>query len=226
MTEETPNLKKRIRAPLLLDREAAILEALEGRAEIAHLGCTDWPYTAHRIDEGRLFHAKLLRAFPQAVGVDIDAGGAETLRRALPGSRYLVTDITSDLPDEASEAFDAVVAGEVLEHVDDAGGFLRATRRMLRPGGILIVTVPSACSPKIGLRTLLGREDVHPDHRTYYGPRTIERALLTAGFGAVSVSTYLSTPSRKGQLANGLLRGVHAVNRGPVGDGLFALARL
>ncbi len=59
----------------------------------------------------------------------------------------------------------------------DADAFLRGLRQLLAPGGRLCVTVPNACCPKIGLRALAGRESVHPDHRTYYGPRTLARTL-------------------------------------------------
>lgn len=41
-----------------------------------------------------------------------------------------------------AQCFDAIFAFHVLEHVDDLDTFLRACRRLLRPGGHLVVEVP------------------------------------------------------------------------------------
>lgn len=45
-----------------------------------------------------------------------------------------------DLPDAA---FDAAVCGEVLEHLDDDAAAAAELHRVLRPGGLLLVTVPA-----------------------------------------------------------------------------------
>ena len=62
------------------------------------------------------------------------------------------------------------------------------------------MTVPNACSPKIGLRSLAGREVIHPDHRTYYGPRTLARTLRGGGFEPESVVSCLAPIGTTGGL--------------------------
>ncbi|MET0910602.1 MAG: class I SAM-dependent methyltransferase [Ilumatobacteraceae bacterium] len=42
-----------------------------------------------------------------------------------------------------ADCFDAVVTSEVLEHIPDDTGALAELRRVLRPGGVLAITVPS-----------------------------------------------------------------------------------
>src|SRR5439155_807663 len=42
------------------------------------------------------------------------------------------------------ESFDAVVATEVLEHLDEPGRMLSEARRVLRPGGQFFMTTPNA----------------------------------------------------------------------------------
>ena len=53
-------------------------------------------------------------------------------------------DIVADAAqlDGIDQAFDVVVAANVLEHVIDRDGTLRNLRRLVRPGGLLPVTVP------------------------------------------------------------------------------------
>ena len=54
----------------------------------------------------------------------------------------IVSDIT-DIPVE-DESFDALLCTEVLEHVPDAVSALKEFSRILKPGGILLVTAPFA----------------------------------------------------------------------------------
>ncbi len=53
------------------------------------------------------------------------------------------------------ETFDAVVASSVLEYVDDAEAVLRECRRVLRPGGVVLCTVPDPRHPVRRLERLL-----------------------------------------------------------------------
>lgn len=54
------------------------------------------------------------------------------------------------------ETFDAVVAASVLEYVDDPAAVLRECHRVLRPGGVVLCTVPDPHHPIRWLEWLLG----------------------------------------------------------------------
>jgi SAM-dependent methyltransferase len=217
---------ERLRMPLVRDRHAW-LEQLAARTagEVAHLGCADSPYTDDLLAAGVLLHSKLIRV-AQVTGFDLDTAGLETLRRQFPDERFVDSDITAGVAVQDEGRYELVIAGEVLEHVPDADLFLRATVRLLKPGGRLCVTVPNACCPKIGLRSLAGRESVHPDHRVYYGPRTLTRTLWGAGFQTTELaSCFAPIAGTAGRLIfNPLLRASHRAFQGPVGDGLIAVA--
>jgi ubiquinone/menaquinone biosynthesis C-methylase UbiE len=57
------------------------------------------------------------------------------------------------------ETFDAVVASSVLEYVEDPVAVLRESCRVLRPGGIVVCTVPNRRHPIRWLEQLLGVAD-------------------------------------------------------------------
>lgn len=217
---------ERLRMALVADR-AAWLERLAAATggPVAHLGCADSPYTRELIAAGILLHERLA-AVADVTGFDVDAESVALLQQRMPTERFVVADVTSAIPSDDQHRYALVIAGEVLEHVPDADAFLRGCARLLAPGGRLCVTVPNACCPKIGLRSLAGRESVHPDHRVYYGPRTLERTLAGAGFELDSIaSCFAPVAGGAGKLVfNPLLKASHRVFQGPVGDGLIAVA--
>lgn len=55
----------------------------------------------------------------------------------------------------APGSFDAVVAASVLEYVDEPAAVLRECRRVLRPGGVMLCTVPDTQHPIRWLEWLL-----------------------------------------------------------------------
>ena len=108
-------------------------------------------------------------------GVDVD-------REALAEAAKLgVETHWADLDERfpfGDDAFDVVVAGELLEHVRDPGHIVVESRRVLRPGGRLVGSVPNAYRLKNRLRFLLGRApESDPTHLHMFSPSDV-RALL------------------------------------------------
>jgi len=67
-----------------------------------------------------------------------------------------------------AEGFDSIVSLETLEHLDDPGRFLSVLVAMLRPGGVLIASVPT--TPSV---------DVNPHHQHDFSERGFLRMLAT-----------------------------------------------
>ncbi len=103
-------------------------------------------------------HAALGRAGLEAYGADIEDGARELL-----GPRFLLADLNQELPwPEAT--FDAVLSVEGIEHLENRYLFLREARRILRPGGVLIVTTPNIVSLRSRVR-FFGSGFYHRDSR-------------------------------------------------------------
>jgi SAM-dependent methyltransferase len=85
-------------------------------------------------------------------------------------------------------AFDFAIFQHSLEHTSDPLGDLRRVHAALRPGGLVLISVPNFGSWQ--RRAFAGawyQLDV-PRHRVHFGARALERALRDSGFGGVRLS--------------------------------------
>lgn len=109
------------------------------------------------------------------VGMDVDREAlAVAARRGIEPVRG---NVEEPLP-FADASFDAIVAGELLEHVRWPADVVREVRRVLRPGGVFAGSVPNAFRLQSRLRFLAGfAPEDDPTHLRMYSPRSL-RALL------------------------------------------------
>jgi SAM-dependent methyltransferase len=90
-------------------------------------------------------------------------------------------------------SFDVVTLWDVIEHVDDPLALLRDIRRVLRPGGTLVLETPDEGTPlrlaaRLAWRASLGSVKLvarcyYPAHRIYFTRGGLARSLERAGFG-------------------------------------------
>jgi ubiquinone/menaquinone biosynthesis C-methylase UbiE len=149
-------LRQRFLLDLLLDARPgqAILNAGAGRGSFS------------RLLEDRGF---------DVVSSDISAEACDVLARRVRGP-VVRADVT-ELP-FADSSFDAVVLGEVIEHVADDVAALRESRRVLRPGGMLVLSVPAH-------PTWFGPSDRWAGHVRRYSRAALISACLEADFAVV-----------------------------------------
>src|SRR4029077_21162964 len=75
-------------------------------------------------------------------------------RLTVPGARVVRADMNGGLP-FGPGAFDAVVCLDGIEHLERPFDFVRECRRVLRPGGVLIVSTPNISALRSRWRWLL-----------------------------------------------------------------------
>lgn len=86
----------------------------------------------------------------------------------------------------ASNSFDAVVAGDILQTVPDDLSALRGLRRVLKDGAMLCLTVPAYPS-------LWGEKDEASGSRRRYTATELRRKLNNAGFEVMRVSYFVAS---------------------------------
>jgi len=83
-------------------------------------------------------------------------------------------------------SLDVVLIVSVLEHVADPAGLLREVKRLLAPGGVALVNVPSWRGKKFlefsAFRLGLSPAAEMDDHKMYYDVRDLWPMLVAAGF--------------------------------------------
>ena len=149
--------------------------------KVLHLGCTNAPYTEESIKDNMLLHFELEKIASSLYGIDADRNGIELLEKHGTKNLYF-----ADLEDmdalDLNETFDVIVAGEMIEHLNNPGLFLSGIRRFMNPDTkLLITTINAYCGMRFvwyGLRGKRGKaEPVHPDHVAYYSYSTLSLLL-------------------------------------------------
>ncbi|QQS33110.1 MAG: methyltransferase domain-containing protein [Acidobacteriota bacterium] len=169
----------------LVQRVEFIREVCRGQ-RVLHLGCTNAPYTEESIRNGTLLHAVIADVAESLTGLDSDDAGLLALECA--GFSDLIKGDLTDLDNVGLEPqFDVIIAGEIIEHLNDPGRFLSGIRRLMNPSTDLVITTVNAyCAMRFfqyGLRGKGGvNEPVHPDHVAYYSYSTLKLLLKRHNF--------------------------------------------
>ena len=133
-----------------------------------------------------VFTAELAARGAQPVGVDVAEAALERARAGNTGLNFRRVPVDGPLP-FADNAFDLAWASEVIEHVGDTARWLSEVRRVLAPGGRLLLTTPAHGR----LRLLLGGvERFSPplgDHLHLYTRRSLRGLLEEFGFARIQV---------------------------------------
>lgn len=134
-----------------------------------------------------------------ASGKILDIGFAALPNRFLKGDVYgLDIDAPNSIPPnykgsfvhdatrlvELGEKFDTIVAGEIIEHLDNPHAFLAGCFDVLNPGGVLLISTPNPYHPPMALLESLMIRRFYYDlgHVNIFLPRFLIRLIERYGF--------------------------------------------
>lgn len=188
-------------------------------------------------------------AFPYAslTGAEIYSTGLQYAAQRVSGAQFMQMDARS-IPFESH--FDALGAFDVLEHIEEDSAVLAQLCHALKPGGILVLTVPQH-------PFLWSSQDEMACHVRRYTAKELKQKVATAGFDIVDSGSFVAlllplmwlsrrfdknnkeghhdpmAELRIGRIANLILGAImqiellltHVGIRFPVGGSLFIVAR-
>jgi 2-polyprenyl-3-methyl-5-hydroxy-6-metoxy-1,4-benzoquinol methylase len=150
--------------------------------EVLDLGCGRGVLAAEMVERGC-----------RVVGADvIPAAQVEPVLE-----RYIQTDLMGQgiaevLDQLGDRKFDKILLLDIIEHLADPAALVSECRKLLRPGGHLVVSVPNVANISVRLLLLLGKFDymergiLDRTHLRFFTRRTIRQLLEAAGYTVVS----------------------------------------
>jgi SAM-dependent methyltransferase len=156
-----------VRVGLMLRMLASELrrgDSAPSEARLLDVGCGDGTFIQKCLDQGW-----------NVVGMDLSRAAIDRCEARFNQNPHVelyccgIDFITDEGP------FDAVSAGEVLEHIEDDEVFMRVVYSLLKPGGAFVLTVPIDMS-------LWSDADTAAGHYRRYTVRLLSEKLIRSGF--------------------------------------------
>jgi SAM-dependent methyltransferase len=123
-----------------------------------------------------------LAAYGTVQGIELDPGAAEVARGR--GAGEVRIGRLEELPWE-EDTFDLITCLDVIEHTPDDRATLTELRRVAKPGGWLLLTVPA-------YQALWSQHDEANHHFRRYGRRTLTEAARHAGWRVWRLTSFNS----------------------------------
>jgi SAM-dependent methyltransferase len=154
------------RARARLVRSVLRASGVQPPASVLEVGC-GWGVNVQALE----------RAGYAIAGLDASRHILEPLDR--PGRTLIEADLTQPVPERAP-TYDALLALDVIEHLDDDRAAMAWSAARVKPGGVAVVSVPA-------LPRLFSHFDTIQGHRRRYEPATLRRAFEGSGLDVETV---------------------------------------
>ncbi len=161
-----------------------LTEWVKGK-KIIHLGCADHlEIIDEKLAKNHWLHKLLTESASKCIGVDNNSESLEHIRKRGFANVYYA-DISNDKPLEVitTDKWDAIVMGEIIEHIGDPVSFLKSLKERYAPYiDYIILTTPHAFRYKNFTRAARRHSEiVNSDHRFWFTPYTLAKVTVDSG---------------------------------------------
>jgi len=166
----------------------AVVDAVKGDTVL------DFGAVQHDIantDKKTWLHQHLVDNFDVVIGVDRLSDEVQKLNEQ--GYEFLTADVTKL---NLGRTVDTVVAGEIIEHVNNPGDMIGCAAAHLNTGGRIIITTPNPWAFPWLRDAMSGTMDPSPEHTAWFGPTVLKQLVQRYGFEVVDVE--ITPPVAKG----------------------------
>ena len=172
------------------DRINYIVEYCRGK-KVIHVGCLDHePLILKKIEANTWLHKRINEVATRQVGIDIEKSVVAFVKENTGFSNVYFEDVLSPEPAGEfiqSDHWDAMILGEVLEHVNNPVSFLKKMKNKYSPFvNNVLVSVPNAFAWENFRLTLSHKECINSDHRAWFSVYTLAKNLAEAGYSDFS----------------------------------------
>ena len=136
--------------------------------------------------------------FRQNLAQNVEVWGIEPVPEAAAVARTRLNHVLNGTFEQVhgqlpENAFDLVICNDVIEHMADDAGFLRAIQRHMKPGGHIVGSIPNMRYWRVFRRLLFHREWNYEDegvldrtHLRFYTVKSFPRLLRANGFDVIN----------------------------------------
>ena len=147
-----------------------ILKFIRGK-KVLDLGCAG--HSLGNIDSPYWLHGFIAEHASSVLGVDILFKDVEILTQR--GYHVVCADVLSM---DLQNTFEVIVAGDLIEHLSNPGGFLDRAKDHLTPDGTLLLTTPNPVTLMRFFQLLLrNRMDINSEHTCWFTPQVMSELV-------------------------------------------------
>ena len=122
-------------------------------------------------------HKAIKQVARSLVGLDLYHQGVEFLKAR--GYDVVTADAQAF---SLGKQFDVIFAGDVIEHMDNLGGFLECAKSHLRPEGELLISTPNPWYWRNCIKAaILPEVRANPEHTCWFCPQTLRQLVMRHG---------------------------------------------
>jgi 2-polyprenyl-3-methyl-5-hydroxy-6-metoxy-1,4-benzoquinol methylase len=141
-------------------------------------------------NKSRFWIHDFLRKNSKCIGIDLNKNALKKLKKAGEAKNIILANAEIYT---FKEKFDVIFAGELIEHLDNPGIFLKNMKKHLKKKGILILTTPNTYSLFWTIRALIKRDTNPPvnlEHVTFFTPQLLETLLKNNGWDPIKMDYF------------------------------------